>query len=428
MRNQNTPTEIALRTYQVGFGDCFLLSFRYPNDMRHVLIDFGSTGRVAKGPSMQAIADDVAKVTGGKLHVVVATHRHADHISGFAGKPGDTIAALSPDAVLQPWTEHPHAARDAKKAPRTRSLRGSQVAALDAMHVVSGAAVEETARLRLRGEVNRQLRFIGEDNLKNVDAVRTLMRMKGRRYLAYGDDPRLDRLLPGIRCHVLGPPTLEQSAKIAKQRARDPEYWHLRARDHAEFWGLQAQAGASTLRGAPALFASRYRAATVPLEVQWFCNRLRTSRGNELLQIVRALDNAMNNTSLILLFEVGRLKLLFPGDAQIENWQYALELAKQKPQLRKLLEQVDVYKVGHHGSLNATPKTLWGLFTKRGPKGRRGRLHTVMSTRPGKHGNPESKTEVPRRALVTALTKESDLVRTDQLPASVTCTLTRFPL
>jgi hypothetical protein len=36
----------------------------------------------------------------------------------------------------------------------------------------------------------------------------------------------------------------------------------------------------------------------------------------------------MNNTSVILFFEVGSKKLLFPGDAQIENWSYALEDAR----------------------------------------------------------------------------------------------------
>ena len=50
------PTSVEIRSYQVGFGDCYLLSFIYgAKDRRHVLIDFGSTGlpklsaRSAKG-------------------------------------------------------------------------------------------------------------------------------------------------------------------------------------------------------------------------------------------------------------------------------------------------------------------------------------------------------------------------------------------
>ena len=65
-----------------------------------------------------------------------------------------------------------------------------------------------------------------------------------------------------------------------------------------------------------------------------------------------------------------------------------------------MLADVDFYKVGHHGSLNATPrKLLWEAFKKR--KGRQ--LCTMMSTMAGKHGRTASKTEVPRRTLVTAL-------------------------
>jgi hypothetical protein len=40
------------------------------------------------------------------------------------------------------------------------------------------------------------------------------------------------------------------------------------------------------------------------------------------------------------------------------------------------------------------------------------RLITVMSTKSGKHGDPRRGTEVPRRKLVDALEKESDLFTT----------------
>ena len=44
------PTGLTIRAYQVGFGDCFLLTFEYDkatkkaDKERHILIDFGSTG------------------------------------------------------------------------------------------------------------------------------------------------------------------------------------------------------------------------------------------------------------------------------------------------------------------------------------------------------------------------------------------------
>jgi glyoxylase-like metal-dependent hydrolase (beta-lactamase superfamily II) len=93
--------------YNVGFGDCFLLTFPYAaGGDRHVLIDFGSFPKPKDAPKgfMEAIAADIAQhVQGGRL-AVVATHRHADHINGFATNAqhtasGDIIAKLKPEVV-----------------------------------------------------------------------------------------------------------------------------------------------------------------------------------------------------------------------------------------------------------------------------------------------------------------------------------------
>ena len=106
--------------------------------------------------------------------------------------------------------------------------------------------------------------------------------------------------------------------------------------------------------------------------------------------------------------------LLFPGDAQIENWKYALS----QPAVVAKLHDVDLYKVGHHGSRNATPRSMWALFDKKNKKATApGRLKTVMSTLPGKHGSEAAHTEVPRKSLVTELQTESELHSTDALAA-----------
>ena len=88
------PTSVTIRSYQVGFGDCFL---------RLVQLRRGRQGRAparshrlrqhrpaeAKGGfSLDAVAKDIKEKSGGKLTAVVATHRHRDHISGFGGKTG----------------------------------------------------------------------------------------------------------------------------------------------------------------------------------------------------------------------------------------------------------------------------------------------------------------------------------------------------
>jgi hypothetical protein len=106
----------------------------------------------------------------------------------------------------------------------------------------------------------------------------------------------------------------------------------------------------------------------------------------------------MNNTSVILAFNVKGHVLLFPGDAQIENWRYALS----KKSARAWLAKTRFYKVGHHGSLNATPKSLWNLFEHRAD-GAVKAMQSVNSTMGGKYGKEFNQTEVPRRPLVDAL-------------------------
>jgi hypothetical protein len=70
--------------------------------------------------------------------------------------------------------------------------------------------------------------------------------------------------------------------------------------------------------------------------------------------LAAAIDEAVNNTSLILVFECGDLSLLFPGDAQWGAWNAALK----NPMAREILSRTTLYKVGHHGSHNATPREL----------------------------------------------------------------------
>jgi hypothetical protein len=218
-------------------------------------------------------------------------------------------------------------------------------------------------------------------------------------------------LLPGIKVSILGPPTIKQKADVLKQNAVNrKEYWHF-----AQFWALRAVAS-NVAQSRLELFPNAHSYRTlrkIPVENRWFVRRQRALRGEQLLGLVRSMDDALNNTSVILLFEAGRKKLLFPGDAQWENWELALT------KNAALLKDVDIYKVGHHGSLNATPRSLWNAFSRRSEQeGKRGRLVTVMSTRSqSKHGHEENNTEVPRRKLVTALKRNSAHRSTQELEA-----------
>jgi hypothetical protein len=266
--------------------------------------------------------------------------------------------------------------------------------------------------------VRRELSFLGADNIANKSAVENLIAMGNgakARYLRYGDDTGLEKLLPGVKVQVLGPPDLTQTDGIRKMRSKDKDqFWHFVR------GAVSMRAAAQAANGA----AKRANGHTVPAEARWFRDRLETLSGQSLLEIVRQLDQQMNNTSLILLFEFKGRKLLFPGDAQLENWSYALTEAKESAQVRKALAAVDFYKVGHHGSLNATPrKLLWEAFAKRKDK----KLRTMMSTMPGKHGTPAKKTEVPRKTLLTALKNQSQLKSTQTLKSGELAHLTVIP-
>lgn len=415
--------KVTVRSYQVGFGDCFLVTFHLAAGDRHVLIDCGSTAppRWAKADKdfvLGSVAEDIAKVTGGRLTAVVATHRHKDHISGFARKTdgkgaGDILRRLKPKLVVQPWTEDPTVPTDAERPKAVRHLSGKFAVGLQGMHLFAGTLRTEAKLLEatLSADVNRQLGFLGENNLANADAVKNLMTMGDEQeYLHYGSRSKLEKLLPGVKVRVLGPPTIEQYPDIRKQRSRDPsEFWHMR--------GLTSTAFGPT--GTPPFAAEHIATGPRPQEVRWFVPRVQASRGAQLLELVRILDTAMNNTSLILLFEYKGKRLLFPGDAQIENWTHALKHAKNAKANVRLLAGTHLYKVGHHGSLNATPKSLWSLFKHKG--GPDPTLHTLLSTRPGKHGRPSNRTEVPRKTLLKELQDGSKLQSTDDLKKKDLC-------
>jgi hypothetical protein len=458
------PAKIILRTYQVGFGDCFLLTFDYgEKDDRHVLIDFGSTGLPKEFDEKKAkthmleVAEQIRRDCHKKLHVVVATHRHKDHISGFSTTgeqnangetSGDIIRSCKPDFVVQPWTENPNLDDKTVKEGMAQGMTGDEkfkaapaknfAATLFNMQRVAGLVKVESERLGttvaeadddavgfthpLDDKKKKQLFFMGDNNVANESAVMNLRAMGAKaaaHFVAFGDRIGLSQILPGVKVKILGPPTLEQHHEIIKQRSRDDdEFWmfHSMAKN---FWGMQAMTAnlVEDLNERDNEFPDRlFPKARVfqnyaPSETRWFIRQVRTLRADQLLGLVRILDKALNNTSVILLFEVGDKKLLFPGDAQIENWEYALS----KPEIRKLLRETTLYKVGHHGSRNATPKSLWSEFKKRSTDDKNlNRLKTVNSTMAGKHGHTEQ-TAVPRRTLVNELVKLSDYHTTQNI-------------
>jgi len=138
----------------------------------------------------------------------VATHRHADHINGFGtaanGKgSGDVIRRCKPKLVVQPWTEHPDLATDAKQPKGFAAGDRRTVKALGEMARFQQAVLDRLAQspTGLRG-VRGRLRFLGEDAVKNLSAVKNLMAMgkQGKaEYLRFGSSTGLSKHLAVLR-------------------------------------------------------------------------------------------------------------------------------------------------------------------------------------------------------------------------------------
>ena len=135
---------------------------------------------------------------------------------------------------------------------------------------------------------------------------------------------------------------------------------------------------------------------------------------NALAAAADKLDGTLNNQSLVVLFTCNGKKLLFVGDAQWGNWAYWLygkAVTGSDPGIsaraKDILGSIDFYKVGHHGSTNATPIPAVDALNQT--------CACMCSTAMGAYGNPAKKAEVPRTALMDALETRSGrrLVRSD---------------
>jgi beta-lactamase superfamily II metal-dependent hydrolase len=433
------PARVRVRMYQAGFGDNFLLSFEYDRALpdgrsdRHVLIDFGSSSAPKDRTTPAQIADLINQHTGGQIDVVVVTHRHRDHLSAFgsADVVNRLMAADYPKLVVRSWTEDPQAAPDANGVAAAAPIHGDGAA-------VAGQSRQSLAALRSAqnfaetlagmvaaahpGSLGAELCHLAGDQLANHAAVEQLERWAGAdrgEYLHYGMPTRIEDLIPGIGVSVMGPPTVDQHPAVAGQSESDPsEFWMI-------YKGLLKDIGPGGLLNLAPDDPSDDDAPISPTTigpvgpVRWLTDRMQRQQLNSLLRIVRVLDGVLNNTSVVLLFEVPTtggqpLRLLFGGDAQIENWEYALKFAPDKDTNLDRLRLVDLYKVGHHGSRNATPRTLFNLWTEPATNDRP--MIALMSTKSGVHGKSPA-TAVPRKTLTAALDTRMTLYSTQDFPA-----------
>jgi beta-lactamase superfamily II metal-dependent hydrolase len=331
---------VRIRMYNVGFGDCFLLFIPTKSGERKILFDCGthfqSKGPRRAGEVAEMIVEDAKDADGvSRIDVVVGTHRHQDHVSGFENEIWEEVEVRE---VWMPWTE------DADDPDGRRILDKQSKKALQL-----AMAVEKFG-------LGPGVQAMAVNSYTNEKAMRTLhegfANDPERCYFPYKERARNTfkrKFLPGVTVHVLGP-------------SRDPEVVRdMEPEDDETFKRLlESSPGRDGGARLPfhrdwSLMPKQFTSAAKHLSLtQSEMKKLKGIGESDAFAIAVALEKAVNGTSLMLMLQIGDAYLLFPGDAQWGTWNAAM----QDDEWRALMEKTTFYKVGHHGSHNATPETF----------------------------------------------------------------------
>ena len=406
---------VTVRMYRQGLGDCFLLAFPTANAEQsyYVLIDCGVLQGAPNGSAnLNTVARDIQAATGGQIHLLVVTHRHADHISGFQ-LAHEVFAGMTIHNMWLSWAENP-------MDPTAQALWHSSNQALTALRRAVQAQPEALAHVAGVLDFIGDLGATGRDPLQSVRSLLTNGRSPEYRRPGEGPLP-LPRAedcaaAQGARLYVLGPPTslqalgqmdpssgtnetylagglpnevlafelaaldpkvddLSDNERMARERTFPFQAALRIPRDEARSYEFfrKRYGFDETPSGQPAAGKTEEGEAWRRIDEEWL------SSSEEL---ALQLDNCINNTSLVLAIELiktGRV-LLFAADAQVGNWlswaalpDFSTPGDNGSVGVNDLLNRTVLYKVGHHGSHNATGRSLaddkpWGLELMSSPE------------------------------------------------------------
>jgi hypothetical protein len=400
------------RKYKGLLGDCFLIRLEQGSEQSTILIDCGMLlGSPNAAERMAAIASDIVLVAGGDLatgrpgtlDLLVVTHEHWDHISGFSQASHIFFdpAKLEIANLWMAWTEDPDD-EDAQALRARFQESGAAFAAIaerlesdsqrfgtDAaeriLHGLHGFSGLGAARLP-DGKPARKL--AGREIMDRLKAAS----IQKPNYLKPGDVLATSGAV-SVRTFVLGPP--RNTTKLFKDKPSTGKgqetYFSDPTVDGHQLLKFAAGEDPDPSRDSP--FAPpfcRILAADItsppvggdPPEGdarEWLRAAYYGEPGETpAMQAARArrridsdwlgaagalalkLDSDTNNTSLVLAFELpDDTVMLFAADAQVGNWlswhdqDYPVD-AERKVTADDLLSRTRFYKVGHHGSHNAT--------------------------------------------------------------------------
>lgn len=371
-----TNITATIKMYQVGeLGDCFFLRFTDGAHQSNVLIDCGSfRNKQASKDRLNAIVKHIKSLLGDKkLDVVVGTHQHNDHLSGFVHC--ETLFTGLIDQVWLSWLDNPNDSLARQIGKDQKNL----VSQLQAIHHKLSAITPLKQALK-DGIVGDVLGFYAADDnsdpvipAKGIENLRKLGD-KEVAYLSPGQQLDLPGLPTGsVKVYVLGPPrdqTLLFDKDPKKGESYDPKLAIAGLSATRLLSALDNYDPASDNREEEQFpFNKSFRLAEsdAPPEIlKIYHDRRNSWRKIDLEWLDQAarlalyLDSYTNNSSLVLAFELvkSRKVLLFAADAQTGNWLSWKNIKWEHTvpgfTSYSLLQNTVLYKVGHHGSHNAT--------------------------------------------------------------------------
>jgi len=329
--------ELLVRAYNVGVGDCFYV--RIPNgaDDFHILIDCGKKGDVELLVSALEHLERKQLPPGSaagkkRLDLLVVTHRHEDHIKGFNPDYFENIEIgdIWLSASMNP--AHP-------QAEKTHSLHSL------AQQEMRGIAAQGLA---LSPELEELMSLYSIRNDGAMEALRETLPAKN------GLTPRYVYAGMSSKSGLTRIAKLEEAVLRVLGPERDIDGYYL---------GDEAAENLRAFTDAREAFAGAARASgAAPINISGADFRLLQSRMLSSAFAFAEKDSGIqNNMSVVLLIEWRNRRLLFVGDAE---WHGKFREGKHNgswevmwEKRRKWLDApVDFLKVGHHGSINATPR------------------------------------------------------------------------
>ena len=422
--------------YRVGFGDFFLVTVPTPSGDQYILIDCGvfrgTSGTGDLGSIVEAV-EDMYQTTKGHLALVIMTHRHADHISGFS--KARRFEDFTTNLVWMPYWEQ---LNDGKDSPHSLQIDIQGLAENLAMQFRGRDDPEAREALAQLANATGIEDFTAvASGKKRSTSIATALHVlknylgdngKKVRYYAARDKPELPAELQGLlQATILGPPPPDAKAFMALKNLKKRVGQYLDST-------MDSDEGPRTIQPFPGWTADpeqfqKTDTRGLPIDYKSVSKRIDNAQPDMLAAAADKIETFLNNQSLVVLFEFGDKKLLFAGDAQAGSWEYwlfNLDEPVRDPtkagdiieRSKELLQTIDFYKVGHHGSTNATPIQAIAAATAR-PESSNGFV-SMCSTEGGVYGNCNLGTEVPRIPLMKALGDASCLIRSDSFPITIT--------